>query len=868
MAQLAPGVIKGSGNLGNGNLPSFAGASVAENGYYINGFDVTNIRNFLSYANLPFDAIEQQQVKVGGYGAEYGRSLGGVVSLLTKRGTNEWKGGASVYWTPNRLRSRGTDVLDLKPEHADPVTGALAYLSDGSNKVSANRDDDLSFNIYGGGPLIKDKLFVWGLVEGRHDSWDRFEQGRSTHKLSNKPNGILKVDFLPSDAHHLELTAISNQKRTKIRDYHHDADDAEASKYWFADQHVGNSDESLEVSGGTVTIGKYTGYLSDNLTVSALAGRVYDKRAKVTGARVQGLDCVTVWDTTQRPLGCWSGVFLDNPVPDPAAPKDPEDVRTAYRLDLEYILGKHTIRAGYDAQKFVSFDAGGVNYSGGNYYRYFVSNAGTVNGVANAVAPGAQYVRWRIAGSSFGSYEVRNTAWYLEDSWQATPNVLLYGGLRTETFDNKNGDGVSFVKADNLLAPRLGAAWNVNGDSSLKLFANFGRYYIPVASNTNIRATHAEWNYDRYFAFTGKDPVTGAPLGLGAQIGRTIGRSSHSLPDPGSVADTQLKPMSQDELILGLQKALTPQLVGGVKYIHRKVNNGMDDYCSSTGIKQWADDNGFKDFDANSLPSCWIINPGRDMNLKIDANGDGKLVAAHVPASYLGLPEYKRVYDAIELTLEKPFDGKWGLQGSYVWSKLRGTAEGYVQSDLGQEDAGITQDFDFASFMHGADGYLSNDRRHVFKLFGTYALNEQWRVGASAIASSGRPMSCLGFVPESVPDFSGADGRFGSGDYKSASSYYCLNDKGETVLGQRGVAGRTPWTYKLDLQVAYTPKLGAGKLTLQVDVFNVLNSQRVERWSQTRDKGRADVGELNLNYRQPTGFQDPRAVRLTARYEF
>ncbi|WP_288378714.1 carboxypeptidase-like regulatory domain-containing protein [uncultured Massilia sp.] len=83
IAILAPGVVRGDPDLGGGSLPSFGGASVAENGYYINGFDVTNIRNFLSYANLPFEAIGAQQVKSGGYGAEYGRSLGGVISLVT-----------------------------------------------------------------------------------------------------------------------------------------------------------------------------------------------------------------------------------------------------------------------------------------------------------------------------------------------------------------------------------------------------------------------------------------------------------------------------------------------------------------------------------------------------------------------------------------------------------------------------------------------------------------------------------------------------------------------------------------------------------------------------------------------------------------
>ena len=105
VALLAPGTVRG--DTGLGNLASFGGASVAENGYYINGFDVTNLRSLLSYAQLPFESISEQQVKTGGYGAEYGRSLGGVINIVTKRGTNEWKGGGSVYWAPDQLRSNG-----------------------------------------------------------------------------------------------------------------------------------------------------------------------------------------------------------------------------------------------------------------------------------------------------------------------------------------------------------------------------------------------------------------------------------------------------------------------------------------------------------------------------------------------------------------------------------------------------------------------------------------------------------------------------------------------------------------------------------------------------------------------------------------
>jgi outer membrane receptor protein involved in Fe transport len=85
---LAPGAVEGDGRIGQtgsrgGNVPSIGGASPAENAYYINGFNVTNIVNGVAFNQIPFEAIAEHQVKTGGYGAEYGRSLGGVISVNT-----------------------------------------------------------------------------------------------------------------------------------------------------------------------------------------------------------------------------------------------------------------------------------------------------------------------------------------------------------------------------------------------------------------------------------------------------------------------------------------------------------------------------------------------------------------------------------------------------------------------------------------------------------------------------------------------------------------------------------------------------------------------------------------------------------------
>ncbi len=104
----------------DGNLASFGGASVAENAYYVNGFNITNSFRNLNFSKIPFEAIAEQQMKTGGYGAEFGRSLGGVVNQTTKRGTNEFQTGSNVYWTPGSMRAKTKNANYSNPPSRCP----------------------------------------------------------------------------------------------------------------------------------------------------------------------------------------------------------------------------------------------------------------------------------------------------------------------------------------------------------------------------------------------------------------------------------------------------------------------------------------------------------------------------------------------------------------------------------------------------------------------------------------------------------------------------------------------------------------------------------------------------------------------------
>lgn len=134
IALLAPGASRGiasfKGAFG-GSLVSFAGSSVSENAYYINGFNTTDPLSGFGGVSLPYGAIDQQEVLSGGYSAMYGRSDGGVISQVGKRGTTEWHFGAQVLWEPEFALS---DARDIRYVHGDAKTQGSIFLRNKDNR--------------------------------------------------------------------------------------------------------------------------------------------------------------------------------------------------------------------------------------------------------------------------------------------------------------------------------------------------------------------------------------------------------------------------------------------------------------------------------------------------------------------------------------------------------------------------------------------------------------------------------------------------------------------------------------------------------------------------------------------------------------
>lgn len=887
VALLAPGTVRGDAAFGN--LASFGGSSVAENQYYVNGFNITNTFRGLNFTQVPFEAIAEQQVKTGGYGAEFGRSLGGVLNMITKRGSNEFHAGGNIFFEPESLREDTENTYYSNPL----VPGKLGQLRQDNSKDS-NWEGVAS--VWASGALIKDRLFAYGLVQYKReesDTWGSVVANTNTSSHTSTPNWVVKLDWHITDNHLLEFTGISDQQETETAVYRNTIGQLDRLNL------IGTN---FQEAGGDNYILKYTGYLTDNFTLSALAGLGKSSRAQHLRTAA-GLDVRYGGDLHQPASGC--PVIADirpqyrldltngglpyvsscNITGGGIQAANNEDTRKQFRADAEWLLGDHRLQFGIDIDNYES--VAGTSIEGGRTWRY-----STNNGPDAEPNTGDDFdvVREQIVNQG-SSNQIKQRAFYIQDSWNVTDNFIAYLGLRWDTFDNRDGFGNSFVKVENQFGPRLGFSWDVNGDSSFKVFGNAGRYALPLTADVATRGASASVFTRQIFRFTGVDPVTGAPTGLTPRGGLTYINGEFGEPkNPATIAAAGLKPMYQDEYILGFQAALSDHVNLGVRGIHRKLKAAIDDNCDYTAILDAAgfearfdDDDEFIGFGRGDLdaqgnerlaalpnagfPYCRIFNPGEDSVFKTDFYGDGTLEDVKVPGARLS-PKAKRSYSAIEFFMDGSWD-KFFFQGSYTYGKSKGNTEGGVKSDIGQANTNTTQDFDYIELTKDTFGYLPNDRRHSLKLFGNYQFSDEWSVGANLLVQSGRPLNCFGVL---------APWPSATGFHPYGSSFMrCGTTEAGQALGPdgnpanpvqafpRGTKGRLPWTNQVDMNIRYAPSWAKG-LQFKVDVFNVFNSQKVVSVSELAED--PDTGVPLSTYLLPASFQPARSVRFMVQYDF
>src|SRR5688500_15110378 len=150
--------------------PSVAGSSGPENNYILDGINTTDPAFGGGGANLPFEFVQEVEIKTGGFGADQGLSTGGVFNVITKSGGNEFHGDIFAYGNPSSF---------VRETKHFPLTGLAP---NGYSEVDAGGDI--------GGPIIKNRLTFFGAFNPQYRTNNYLTQG-----LRQEVEGKIKTPF-------------------------------------------------------------------------------------------------------------------------------------------------------------------------------------------------------------------------------------------------------------------------------------------------------------------------------------------------------------------------------------------------------------------------------------------------------------------------------------------------------------------------------------------------------------------------------------------------------------------------------------------------------------------------------------------------
>jgi hypothetical protein len=665
--------------------PNFYGSTGAENQYIIDSLNTTGIELGSEGKTLNADFIQEVEVKTGGLPAEYGRTTGGVLNVITKSGSNIFRGSGFAFGEGGALQSDDS-TRDERPETTTQVV------------------DTASLGDYGGelgGFIVKDKLWFFA-------AYDHVRERRDTTVIRDlSAPGSPAVDSvvpatINTDLFAGKLTYKASGGQTLTATVMGDPRKREGNVFTIAGP--ASTWDGERETGSTDAVGKYEGVFGSRFFVQAQVGQ-HNEKDNTTG---QGRDIPLLIDMTVVPTALSGGFGFF---------QDQTFKRTVYKADVTNYLGGHSIKAGADYE-----DISAVNHnynSGGQRIYKFATSSGVVyyrhRFYLDDTVP--DFSRndestWSLALPLTTEPDTRNTSFYAQDSWAAGAGLTVNAGIRWEAQNVRDRNNASAFTLHDNWAPRVGVVWDVTRNNRSKLYANWGRFFESVPLDINIRAFGGEitcfcYNFSPDPANIFQDPAAPRARSL-------LGGSTEPV-------DPDLRGQYINEIIAGFEYDLGRDVVVGAKYTHRDLGRIIEDFL------------------VISEGNYFIANPGEGIGTEV----------TFYDYSTAPAPTARRDFDAFELNARKRFSNNWQFLASAVFSKLEGNYDGTYQASTGQLDPNINSAFDYADFLINADGKLSNDRKVQVKLDGSYEISHGaltgLNIGASTYWYSGLPLNAYGY---------------------------------------------------------------------------------------------------------------------------
>ncbi|WP_263367316.1 TonB-dependent receptor [Edaphobacter bradus] len=543
-------VSPGNGSNGNSFGYSVAGGSDSENSYLVEGQETANLIGGYSHTNVPFDFIQEVQIKSSGVEAEHGGSLGGVVNVIMKKGETHYHGSVFTQFETQAMDAGPSPTSELDPSASQtPTSWGKLDPNFVSYKNKQDKFSDVFPGFTVGGPLLpfssrmRDRLFFFAGFNP--------ELNRVARKVDYSSQGLGILPFSQNTNTYYTTARIDAKVSERIRVF--------GSWLYQLQRQNGENLPLRDSSNGIVNTSAGNdpsvyahslGFVAPNLTVNTGADitlthnivstsrfgyyfeNYHDFGYPRTGVayiyQTSGLSSDGATDAYGKPLpaSLQQGLNAQNIALNPNYTGYNASKGVQFDQDVAFFksgwAGTHNFKFGYQLNRLSNIISQTNNVP---YFQVFAGNqsysAGSPQGDAVCVTLEAKYngncggQYGYIIAYDFGtgghavSY---NHGLFAQDSWTVGHGLTLDLGIR---FDKEYLPGeavgagapakpINFSWTDKI-APRLGAAWDVFRNGKMKVFGDYGVFYDQMKLNLAISSFGGQYWQNCAYALNTSD---------------------------------------------------------------------------------------------------------------------------------------------------------------------------------------------------------------------------------------------------------------------------------------------------------------------------------------------------------------------------